>query len=234
MVNDSNSKKYRHSIARVDNNTHTTSNKTLNKIKMSGFGDEHMENTDTTFKDMPIEHEVDGLGVLEIYRKMMLIDLFQTHYGGWVSNLPLHIKVLMAALLVMVLTVGIYSATVNLAKASNWMDETYQNHQKTPEEIYKEMLEILQKALDMTIKAEEEYKSLNYEEAAKLLEQLPTYTRRLLELKKLELLELHENENKLSEFAQELKKKTVIKQKELRMALESLKADWELEDSSMN
>ena len=199
---------------------------------MSGYGEEWLGNTDTTSTDIPIEPEVDNPGVLEIYRRMMAIELFQ--YGGWVSNLPLHIKVLMAALLVMVLTVGIYSATVNLAKASNWMDETYQNHQKTPEEIYKEMLEILQKALDMTIKAEEEYKSLNYEEAAKLLEQLPTYTLRFLELKKLELLELHENENKLSEFAQELKKKTVIKQKELRMALESLKADWELEDSSMN
>ena len=168
-----------------------------------------------------------------MYRRMMAIELFQ--YGGWVSNLPLHIKVLLAVMLVMALAVGIYSATVNWARASNWMDETYQNHQKrTPEEIYKEILEILQKALDLTIKAEEEYKSLNYEEAAKLLEQLPTYTLRLLELKKLELLELHENENKLSEFAQELKKKTVIKQKELRMALESLKADWELEDSSMN
>ena len=200
---------------------------------MSGYGEEWLGNTDTTSKDIPIEPEVDNSGVLEIYRRMMAIELFQ--YGGWVSNLPLHIKVLLAVMLVMALAVGIYSATVNWARASNWMDETYQNHQKrTPEEIYKEILEILQKALDLTIKAEEEYKSLNYEEAAKLLEQLPTYTLRLLELKKLELLELHENENKLSEFAQELKKKTVIKQKELRMALESLKADWELEDSSMN
>ena len=202
---------------------------------MLGYGEEWLGNTDTTSTDIPIEPEVDNSGVLEIYRRMMAIELFQTQYGGWVSNLPLHIKILMAVMLVMVLAVGIYSAIVNWARASNWMDETYQNHQKrTPEEIYKEMLEILQKALDLTIKAEEEYKSLNYEEAEKLLEQLPTYTLRLLELKKLELLELHENENKLSEFAKELKKKTVIKQKELRMALESLKADWELEDSSMN
>ena len=97
---------------------------------MSGFGDMHMENADTAFEDMPIEHEVDDLGVLEIYRKMMLIDLFQTHYGGWVSNLPLHIKVLMAFMLIMILAaigIGIYFATVNWDRATNWMDETFQN-----------------------------------------------------------------------------------------------------------
>ena len=37
-----------------------------------------MENTETTFKDMPITSEVDRAGMLEIYRKMLLIDLFQT------------------------------------------------------------------------------------------------------------------------------------------------------------
>ena len=97
---------------------------------MSGFGDMHMENADTAFEDMPIEHEVDDLGVLEIYRKMMLIDLFQTHYGGWVSNLPLHIKVLMAVMLIMILAaigIGIYFAAVNWDRATNWMDETFQN-----------------------------------------------------------------------------------------------------------
>ena len=97
---------------------------------MSGFGDMHMENADTAFEDMPIEHEVDGLGVLEIYRKMMLIDLFQTHYGGWVSNLPLHIKVLMAVMLIMILAaigIGIYFATVNWDRATNWMDKTFQD-----------------------------------------------------------------------------------------------------------
>ena len=97
---------YFHFIARVDSSWHT-----YYEFKMSGFGDEHMENTDTTFKDIPIEHEVDNPGVLEIYRKMMLIDLFQTEYGGWVSNLPLHIKVVMAAMLVTLLTAiagGIY------------------------------------------------------------------------------------------------------------------------------
>ena len=97
---------------------------------MSGFGDEQMENNDTTFKDMSIEHEVDNPGMVEIYRKMMLIDLFQTHYGGWVSNLPLHIKVLMAVMLIMILAVigiGIYFATVNWDKATNWMDKTFQD-----------------------------------------------------------------------------------------------------------
>ena len=70
-----------------------------------------MENTEITFKDMPITSEVDRAGMLEIYRKMLLIDLFQTKYGKWVSNLPLHIKVLMAAMLVILLTAiagGIY------------------------------------------------------------------------------------------------------------------------------
>ena len=46
---------------------------------MSGYGEEWLENTDTTFTDMPIEPvEMDNSGLLEIYRKMMLIDLFQT------------------------------------------------------------------------------------------------------------------------------------------------------------
>ena len=97
---------------------------------MSGFGDEHLENTETTFKDKPIENEVDDPGMVEIYRKMMLIDLFQTHYGGWVSNLPLHIKVLMAVMLIMILAaigIGIYFATVNWDRATNWMDKTFQD-----------------------------------------------------------------------------------------------------------
>ena len=95
---------------------------------MSGYSKEWLENT--TFTDMPIEPEVDNPGMLEIYRKLMLIDLFQTEYGGWASNLPLHIKVLVAALLVTLLTAiagGIYFATVNWDRATNWMDGTYQN-----------------------------------------------------------------------------------------------------------
>ena len=97
---------------------------------MSGYGEEWLENTETTFSDMPIEPEVDNPGMLEIYRKLMLIDLFQTEYGGWVSNLPLHIKVLVAALLVTLLTAiagGVYLTTVNWDRATNWMDGTYQN-----------------------------------------------------------------------------------------------------------
>ena len=106
---------------------------------MSGYGEEWLENTETTFSDMPIEPEVDNPGMLEIYKKLMLIDLFQTEYGGWVSNLPLHIKVLVAVMLVLLLAtigVGIYFATVNWDRATNWMDETYQNLLEglTPEE----------------------------------------------------------------------------------------------------
>ena len=97
---------------------------------MSGYGKEWLGNTDTTFPDMPIEPEVDNPGMLEVYRKLMLIDLFQTEYGRWVSNLPLHIKVLMAAMLVILLTAiagGIYVASVNWDRATSWMDRTYQN-----------------------------------------------------------------------------------------------------------
>ena len=97
---------------------------------MSGYSEEWLGNTDTTSTERPIEPEVDNPGVLEIYRRMMAIELFQTQYGGWVSNLPLHIKVLMAALLVTLLTAiagGIYLATVNWDRATNWMDGTYQN-----------------------------------------------------------------------------------------------------------
>ena len=54
---------------------------------------------------------------LEIYKKMLLIGIFQTDYGRWASNLPLHIKVLMAAMLVILLTAiasGIYFPTLPL------------------------------------------------------------------------------------------------------------------------
>ena len=79
---------------------------------------------------MQIEPEVDKAGMLEIYKKMLLIGIFQTDYGRWASNLPLHIKVLMAAMLVILLTAiasGIYFATVSWDRTTNWTDETYQN-----------------------------------------------------------------------------------------------------------
>jgi len=40
----------------------------------------------------------DDHGLMSIYQQMMTVDLFQTQYGGW-SNLPWHIKFLMAAML---------------------------------------------------------------------------------------------------------------------------------------
>ena len=97
---------------------------------MSSSDDPTMETAEVTFKDIPMEPEADNHDMMEIYRKLMLIDLFQTHYGGWVSNLPLHIKVLVAALLVTLLTAiagGVYLTTVNWDRATNWMDGTYQN-----------------------------------------------------------------------------------------------------------
>ena len=97
---------------------------------MSSSDDPTMETAEVTFKDIPMEPEVDNHDMLEICRKLMLIDLFQTHYGGWVSNLPLHIKVLMAVMLIMILAaigIGIYFATVNWDRATNWMDKTFQD-----------------------------------------------------------------------------------------------------------
>ena len=52
--------------------------------------------TVTTFKYMPMEPAVDNHGLIEIYRQIMLIDLFETQFGGWISNQPVHIKLLMA------------------------------------------------------------------------------------------------------------------------------------------
>ena len=46
-----------------------------------------LKNTDTTFTDMPIEPvEMDNSGLLEIYRKMMLIDLFQTELESFTQE----------------------------------------------------------------------------------------------------------------------------------------------------
>ena len=154
---------------------------------MSGYSEEWLGNTDTTSTDIPIEPEVDNPGVLEIYRRMMAIELFQTQYGGWVSNLPLNIKVLMAVMLVMVLAVGIYSATVNWARASNWMDE-YKS------KLYEEAVELLERAIF-------EPSASNIQRFSELHEEL------------LELLELHEDEIKLVDRCRELMKKTVMKEK---------------------
>ena len=148
---------------------------------MSGYSEEWLGNTDTTSTDIPpIEPEVDNPGVLEIYRRMMAIELFQTQYGGWVSNLPLNIKVLMAVMLVMVLAVGIYSATVNWARASNWMDE-YKS------KLYEEAVELLERAI--------------FEPSASNIQ-------RFSELHE-KLLELHEDEIKLMKDWKELIKKTI-------------------------
>ena len=67
--------------------------------------------------------------VEEILRRFQSQEL--QSIGGWASNLPLHIKVLMAALLVVTLLTaiagGIHPAIVNWDRATNWMDGTYQN-----------------------------------------------------------------------------------------------------------
>ena len=75
--------------------------------------DEPKAPTGSPFKDMPMEPAVDNHGLIEIYRQIMLIDLFQTQFGGWITNQPVHIKLLMALLLLILLAViafGFYKA----------------------------------------------------------------------------------------------------------------------------
>ena len=84
------------------------------------FDFEEAKPTETTFKDMPMEPAVDNHGLLEVYRQIMLIDLFQTQFGGWITNQPVHIKLLMALLLLILLAViafGFYKAySLNMDK----------------------------------------------------------------------------------------------------------------------
>ena len=67
--------------------------------------DEPKAPTGSPFKDMPMEPAVDNHGLIEIYRQIMHIDLFQTQFGGWITNQPVHIKLLMALLLLILLAV---------------------------------------------------------------------------------------------------------------------------------
>ena len=78
--------------------------------------DEPKEHT-TTFKDMPVEPALDNDGLIEIYRQIMLIDLFQNQFGGWISNLPVYMKLLMAILILILLAIiafGFYKAYMSL------------------------------------------------------------------------------------------------------------------------
>ena len=55
-------------------------------------------------------------GLVQIYRQMMPVDLFQAQYGGWFSNLPWHMKSLMGfgiLVLLAVISSGIYFAYLN-------------------------------------------------------------------------------------------------------------------------
>ena len=83
--------------------------------------------TGSTFKDMPMEPAVDNHGLIEIYRQIMLIDLFQTQFGGWITNQPVHIKLLMALLLLILIAViafGFYKAYgLNMDKISGLVNK---------------------------------------------------------------------------------------------------------------
>ena len=77
------------------------------------------EEANATFKDMPMEPAMDDPDLIEIYRQIMLIDLFQTQFGGWISNLPVYIKVLLALVLLILLAViafGFYKLYMSLDK----------------------------------------------------------------------------------------------------------------------
>ena len=56
------------------------------------------EHTEAIFKDMPLEPAVDNRGLIETYRQIVLIDLFQTQFGGWISKLLLQFKLLVVLL----------------------------------------------------------------------------------------------------------------------------------------
>ena len=81
---------------------------------------------ETEFQNMPIKPETNDHGMLEIYKQLMLVDLFQTHYGSWMSNLPVHLKVLMAAMMLLLLTgitFGVYYTHLSWDKIKRQMTE---------------------------------------------------------------------------------------------------------------
>ena len=56
------------------------------------------------------EAAADDHGLMEIYRQMMTIDLFQTQYGGWFSNLSWPLMVAMLLGLMAAISFGTYFA----------------------------------------------------------------------------------------------------------------------------
>ena len=77
----------------------------------------HLTNTRSTqHSEMCLEELENDHGLEQIYRQMMPVDLFQAQYGGWLSNLPWHIKSLMGfgiLVLLAVISCGIYFAYLN-------------------------------------------------------------------------------------------------------------------------
>ena len=56
------------------------------------------------------EAAADDHGLMEIYRQMMTVDLFQTQYGGWFSNLSWPLLVAMLLGLMAAISFGSYFA----------------------------------------------------------------------------------------------------------------------------
>ena len=93
---------------------------------MSNSDEVSIEPAETAFQRMPVEPETDDQGMLEIYRQMMLIDLFQTQYGSWISNLPVHLKFVMVAMMLLLLTgiaFGVYFAQLHWDKIKKQMTD---------------------------------------------------------------------------------------------------------------
>ena len=107
--------------------------------------DEPKERTEATFKDMPLEPAVDNRGLMEIYKQIVLIDLFKTQFGGWISKLPLQFKLLVALLLLILLAgiaFGVYKAYKNLDKLKRQLNRLEKQMVRLVNKVKEEMSEL--------------------------------------------------------------------------------------------
>ena len=102
--------------------------KTSTQVHVDGCGfttRQDVEKDEQITEELPMEPAMDNPDLIEIYRQIMLIDLFQTHFGGWISNLPVYTKVLLALLLLILLAViafGFYKLCKSLDKSKKQID----------------------------------------------------------------------------------------------------------------
>ena len=109
------------------------------------FDFEEAKPTETTFKDMPMEPAMDNPDLIEIYRQIMLIDLFQTQFGGWISKLPLQFKLLVELLLLILLAgiaFGVYKAYKNMDKLKRQLNRLEKQMARLVNKVKGEMSEL--------------------------------------------------------------------------------------------